>query len=244
MVRFANHQEIKNWNILVAKNPDQGHIYQSREWGDFKAKFGWQPVRIILDDRIAIQLLKKAVPFAGNIYYCPKGPGIFESYKKDTKNVQLFKQFTKQIKDFILQNDKRANLIKIEPELLEGELDLSKLGYQKSPADLQFKATIVVDISQKEEEILSDFKQKTRYNINLAKKRGVTVEFTTMDEAGADLMYRLMRSTQKRAGFFLRKKTYFKKYCQDLAQAKMGQLLIAKYQNHVLAGVFATIFNK
>ncbi len=65
-----------------------------------------------------------------------------------------------------------------------------------------------------------------------------------MDETSVNLMYRLMSSTQKRAGFFLRKKAYFQKYWQDLARAKMGQLLIAKYQDQVLAGVFATIFNK
>jgi len=244
MIRLATADELKNWNKLVAQNPDGGHLYQSYEWGDFKSQFGWQPLRVILEEKIAISILKKYLPFAGNIYYLPKGPGIFSAYQKDVSSLKLFKQFTAEIKNFILKRDKKALLVKIEPELLEGQLDLAKFGYQKAAWDLQFKATIIVDISPPEDQILSSFKQKTRYNLNLARRRGIQVKAVKLNQRSIDLMYNLMRSTQQRAGFFLRRKSYFASYWQALEKAKMGQLFLASYKRQVLAGIFVTIFNQ
>lgn len=241
MIRLANSREIENWDKLVSHNLDNGHIYQSKEWGDFKAKFGWEPIRLIFEDKIAVQLLKKSVFGFGNIYYCPKGPNLFKNYKKNT---DLFKKFTKQIKDFVKKNDPMAILIKIEPELLDSELNLNKFGYKKAKADLQFKATIFVDLKKDEDEIIASFKQKTRYNINLARRKGVIVRKLKMNAKNINLMYGLMSETQKRAGFFLRRKSYFANYWQMLDKMNMGQMFVAKYNNQVLAAVYATIFFK
>ena len=97
-------------------------------------------------------------------------------------------------------------------------------------------------ISKDEDEILNSFKQKTRYNIRLAERKGVKIEHRAMDDAGVDLMYGLMQATQKRAGFFLRQKDYFGNYWKALAEAGMGQLIVATHEGDLLGGVFITIF--
>lgn len=246
MIRLASEAEIANWDELVLKNPDGGHIYQSMAWSQVKQYNGWEPVYCIYEAAayiVAFVLLRKSASILGNIYYCSKGPGFFKNFLIDKDSKAHFMEFVADLKTFIRHEDSQAILVKIEPELESDQpLDLHSLGLEKAKADLQFKATIFVDISKSEDEILAGFKQKTRYNIRLAQRKGVQVEQRPVDEAGADLMYELMQATQKRAGFFLRQKDYFANYWRVLEDAGMAALLVAKHENDVLGGVFVTKF--
>lgn len=245
MIRMASNEEILEWNALVEANPDGGHIYQSREWGEFKFTFGWQPLHLIFEHgghQTAILLIAKSVPLVGTIYYCPKGPGIFARAKADKESKAAMKALAGELADFLRTHDPKAVVLKVEPEVEEGAIDLRSLGFRKAKSDLQFKATIIVDISAPAEDLLASFKQKTRYNIRLAEKKGVTIERLPMDEAGVDLMYKLMSATKDRAGFFLRRKEYFAGYWQKLWEANLAQFFVARHDGEVLAGVYATVF--
>jgi lipid II:glycine glycyltransferase (peptidoglycan interpeptide bridge formation enzyme) len=163
-------------------------------------------------------------------------------YKADHDSSAHFAELCLQLPHFLGRHDKKAIFVKLEPELAEGEQDFKKLGLHKSKGDLQFKATIFVDLKPSDDEILAGFKQKTRYNIRLAERKGVKVESRPMDDDGVELMYSLMTATQERAKFFLRQKDYFAGYWKALYKAGMGEFLVATYNDEVLAGVFATKF--
>lgn len=246
MIRLATNQEIDNWDKLVLDNPDSGHIYQSKEWSEFKESAGWEPLYCIYEATayiVAFVLLRKPVSILGNIYYCSKGPGFFKDFSTDDDSLPHFKEFLNDLKSFISKHDRLAILVKIEPELLdEQNFGLDKLGLVKSSSDLQFKATIFVDISKSEEDILDGFRQKTRYNIRLAERKGVEIAMREMNSENSSLMYELMSATQGRGKFFLRPKNYFVDYWHKLAKADMGQLFVATHEGDVLAAVFATIF--
>lgn len=248
MIRLATELERSNWDELVKNNPDGGHIYQSKAWSEIKEYNGWEPVYCLYEAAaytVAFVLLKKTASILGNIYYCSKGPGFFKGFGLDKDSRAHFMEFISDLKSFIRKSDRQAILVKIEPELESGqEPELKKPGLLKSKADLQFKATIFVDLEGTEEAIISSFKQKTRYNIRLAERKGVKTEYRAMDEDGVGLMYGLMKATQQRAGFFLRPKEYFGNYWQTLAKADMGQLIIATHEGDLLGGVFVTVFGQ
>ena len=42
-MRRATAAEIDRWDELIAANPDGGMALQSKAWGDFKGRWGWQP---------------------------------------------------------------------------------------------------------------------------------------------------------------------------------------------------------
>lgn len=249
MIRPATEEEIQNWDSLCATNPDGGHIYNSFEWNEFKKSVSWQPHYLVYEENILNKgniiyfcLSEKPASFLGTIYYCPKGPGIFKNYQADKHSLAVFEDFCKQLTQYVRTIDRKAILVKVEPELLEGEYDLRKFHLKKSSADLQFKATIMVDLSPSEDEILAGFKQKTRYNIRYADRKGVSVERREMTSENIDLMFDLMSATQERAGFFLRKKKYFATYWHLLASSGLAQLLIATHEGDVLSGIVATRF--
>lgn len=245
MIRVATPEEITDWDKNVLTNPDGGHIYNAIEWGKFKETVGWQPHYMVYEAAgyvLYFCLASKEASFLGTIYYCSKGPGFFKDFKADKASIAHFTEFCNELGPFIGKYDRKAILVKLEPELFDGEFDLHKLGLHKAKSDLQFKATIFVDLTPTEEEILAGFKQKTRYNIRLSERKGVEVELRDMTPENVDLMYSLMAATQARAGFFLRKKDYFAGYWQGLAKAGLGQLLVATHDDEVIAGIYATHF--
>ena len=64
---------------------------------------------------------------------------------------------------------------------------MRRLGLHPSQDIIQPQRTMIVDLTAPEEEIMARMKQKTRYNIRLAEKKGVTVRVATPETTLADL---------------------------------------------------------
>jgi lipid II:glycine glycyltransferase (peptidoglycan interpeptide bridge formation enzyme) len=236
-MRPATKAEISRWDDLLARNPDGGHILQSRAWGEFKAHWGWRPRHLIAGaaaQDVAVLFLSRRVAGLGELWYSPKGPGIL----RPEALVPLLED--------------RAGLdgafcLKVEPELVEG-VDVSTwhgAGLVKAPRDVQInRATIIVDLRPDEDALFASFKSKMRYNIRLAARRGIVVRHVPVDDLSVEAMYRLMAQTQARAGFTLRRRDYFEGYWRLQNASGQGDLLFAFLGDEVLAGVFVTRFGR
>ena len=114
----------------------------------------------------------------------------------------------------------------------------------KAPLNVQiYLSTVVVNLRGTEAELLSRFKSKTRYNIRLAERKGVRVERVGPTPEALDTMYDLIAVTHGRSdfpGFRYRPATYFQRYWRALSDAGLGQLLLARVEGEVVAGVFVT----
>lgn len=234
-MRHASAAEIRDWDELVLANPDGGHILQSRAWGEFKRRWGWEPhyrTAEVDGRQLALLVLRRGIAGLGNLWYAPRGPGI-------SQPEQLL----------ALLDGVRALhpgfLLKIDPEL-PAQSDTACWTWArlvKSPNEVQNStATILVDLRPPEDDIIASFKPKCRYNIRLAARRGVRVEHVAVDERSIDVMYRLMAATQRRAGFMLRPRDYFAEYWRLQEAAGQGDFFFAHLDGEVLAGCFATHF--
>lgn len=228
-LRPATAEELTRWDELVAANPDGGHFLQSKTWGEFKSRHRWTPKPMMFGD-IAVLLLARRSAL-GEILYVPKGPGI--------KDQEQLKQFIKAVK----KAHPPAVYIRIEPELEIEAATPKTLGLLPARQQVQ-KATVKVDLTAEEEQILASFKQKTRYNIRLAGRHGVKVEAVPSDPQHLEIMYSLMTTTRERAGYFLHSRRYFEDCWQSFAAAGQGQLLLAKHDDEVLAGIYLIKFGK
>ena len=233
-MRLATRAQLRGWDELVAANPDGGQVLQTRAWGEFKRRWGWQPGYWVANTRagdVAVLVLRRHVAPFGDLLYIPKGPGV-------TDPADLI--------DMLAEPALRrgAFLLKLDPEIEEAAFDPGRwqaAGLRRAPADVQMnRATILVDLRPDEDALLASFKPKTRYNIRLAARRGVHVDAVAADDANLATMYALMAETQSRAGFFLRRREYFEQYWQLQAASGQAQLFFATWENQVLAGVFAT----
>lgn len=227
-MRLASFQEIDNWDHHIAQNPDGGNPLQGRAFAETKARYGWEPKFVFHGDIATLYLVRK-LPLA-DLWYCPKGPGV--------KNEEQLGKIVEDLK----HHAKGAFLVKLEPEIQDWSL---KFGLRKAEKNIQLNAsTVIVDLGRSEDEIIASFKQKTRYNIRLAEKKGVKVTAADPTPANLEQMYALMHATSERAGFYLRSKDYFKHFWWEHAKAGSGQLFFAEYQGKILAGAFVTFLGK
>ena len=131
-----------------------------------------------------------------------------------------------------------AIFLKVEPDLWEGDADSRgegkpPPGFRPSPQSIQPQRTLLVDLRGSEDEILSRMKQKTRYNIRLASRKGVVVKPST------DLtsFYRLMLSTGERETFGVHSLDYYQQAYDHFAPRRECQLLTAEYEGEMLAAL-------
>jgi lipid II:glycine glycyltransferase (peptidoglycan interpeptide bridge formation enzyme) len=81
--REATPAELLDWDRLVVEAPG-GHVYQSRMWGEQRARLGWQPLHVMLDaDHGALVLLRPFPVVGGASAYVPRGPIVDEAKPTD-----------------------------------------------------------------------------------------------------------------------------------------------------------------
>ncbi len=216
-----NHIE---WNNLVTKHaPRFGAFLQSWEWGEFQESLGRKVERIHREKNDAVvvaQAIRFELPFGWKYWFVPKGPIGSMEPKRAAK--MLRRSFPTGI--FLR---------------LETEKDCG--GWRVR--DMNPSTTSVLDLTHGWEAIEAGMKAKTRYNIRLAEKKGVTVDVSGL-EAFEDFT-RLLEQTAVRDGFSLHPIGYYKAMLESLngGGAVRAFLAIARYDDRPIAANLMVDFN-
>lgn len=203
-------------------------------------------------------VLKRKMPILGRyskacILYVPKGPML-----DDWGNSKLLPAVLTDLANFSHRTG--AILIKIDPDFTVGSgepndtnaetnsLTDSVIGsfrdhdWQFSKEQIQFKNTVSINLCQTEDELLARMKQKTRYNIRLAQRKGVIIR--TADGADFDLLYSMYAETSLRDGFTIREKDYYIRLWETFIDREMLEALIAEVNGSPIAGVMILRFDQ
>jgi lipid II:glycine glycyltransferase (peptidoglycan interpeptide bridge formation enzyme) len=218
----------EQWKIFLNKceNP---HILQTAEWGELKAGFGWEPVRLVSGD-CGVQILFRKLPLGFTLGYLAKPVNSEELLV----NGELLAEI-----DAICRK-KRAIFLKIEPDLWDDTPFTIPHSLITSQHNIQPPRTIVVSLEGSNDDILARMKQKCRYNVRLAEKKGVTVR------AWDDLegFQRLMQVTGVRDGFGVHSLAYYKKAYELFHLAGLAELLVAEFESRPLAALMVFAVGK
>jgi len=258
------------WNTLLGGLPNP-HLLQTWEWSQVKAKYGWEPLPFVWlnksdksdisdsSDIIAAALvLKRGIPIRGfgarlNILYIPKGPLM------DWSDEPLRKRVLNDLQAFAKRQG--AIFLKIDPDVVlgtgipEGADDavdndgqavmsaLKRRGWMFSSDQIQFRNTVLIDLSPLEDEMLARMKQKTRYNVRLAGKKGVTVRVGKMEDL--PMLYKMYAETSVRDGFVIRDEGYYQTVWQTFMEAESPHCepLIAEVEDEPVAAIFVFYFS-
>jgi len=217
----------KKYNELVS------HPLQSFEWGEFRKKTG---VTIIRTD--TFQLSIHTIPHTPfTIGYLPKG---------DMPNKETIEELRK------IGKDNKCIFIQIEPNAVTAPPTLDamrKIGLAPAAHPLFTKFTFILDLAQSEEDLLKNMHQKTRYNIRVAEKHGVSIVEDNSDEAFEEYL-KLTQETTKRQGFFAHTEKYHRLMWETLRpnqdkpsdNSLTAHLFLAKYKNEALAAWIVFVF--
>ncbi len=243
------------WNEIVSALPGK-HILQTWEWGDLKRLSGWKPTHRVWHDsegRIAAAALilgrgisVKGIRFPLQLMYIPRGPLLRDWYDAGLRSRVLSDlQF--------LGRQHKAIFIKIDPEVEFGRgvpgqdghsvnpktdkviAALEEAGWIFSAEQVQFRNTIALDLSPSPEELLAKMKQKTRYNIRLATRKGVTVRPGTVSDLKQ--LYQMYAETSVRDGFTIRNQNYYLTLWRKFIESEMAEPLLAEVEGEPTAGV-------
>ncbi|MBU2610500.1 MAG: peptidoglycan bridge formation glycyltransferase FemA/FemB family protein, partial [Chloroflexi bacterium] len=106
-------------------------------------------------------------------------------------------------------------------------------GVRSSPHSIQPRRTIVIDLCGNEDEILARMKQKTRYNIRLAEKKGVTVR--AWDDIPG--FHEMLLVTGERDVFGVHSLAYYRRAYELFHKTGMCELLVAEHEGRPLAAL-------
>ncbi|MBS3975763.1 MAG: peptidoglycan bridge formation glycyltransferase FemA/FemB family protein [Syntrophomonadaceae bacterium] len=246
--RLLSEADRELFNTFV-KKCKKGHILQSWEWGEVKAKTGWEPLRLVVEEKgaviAAISILKRRLPVVKkSIFYAPRGPVL------DIHHQELFDFLLAEVKK--LARVHQAVFLKIDPDVPRTDQSfaayLKKAGFRAADKEVGFEGVqprfvFRLDITPPEEQLLENLHQKTRYNLRLAKRKGVTVA-ATENKKDLDVFYRILVETAERDRFLIRSSDYFSVLWDQLVARGYARLFLAKYQGEIIAGTLAFIFGE
>jgi lipid II:glycine glycyltransferase (peptidoglycan interpeptide bridge formation enzyme) len=113
--------------------------------------------------------------------------------------------------------------------------DLRLRTWRFSRDQIQFRNTVTLDLRRSEDEILAGMKQKTRYNVRLAEKKGVRIRPGAL--ADLDLLYRMYAETSVRDGFVIRSADYYRDAWGSFMRAGLAQPLIAEVEGEPVSAL-------
>ncbi|GIK43059.1 MAG: hypothetical protein BroJett011_68920 [Chloroflexota bacterium] len=222
-----------------------GHLLQSWAWGELKSRFGWSAVQLYAPGGdTAAQILFRRLPLGLTLAYIPKGPVL------DWTNSEQSRAFFAAL--HAEARKRRAILLKVEPNLWSPDFSLDSPGIEAAAnflrtsgftsADaIQPRTSLVIDLSGDEAAILAAMKQKTRYNIRLAEKKGVTVRQGGPEDV--TIFYQLAQITAARDSFGVHSLDYFRA-AYDLFAPGRCALFLAEFEGRPLAALMAFSFGR
>lgn len=237
------------WAQAMAKLP-HAHALQSWTWGAFKSRWGWQMQPALMtiaesswEPLAAAMILKRRVPrLPFSILYVPRGPLL--NYQDRSLRTQVLTQLEK------IARQEKAIFIKIDPEVVNawgvtGERssplgssfrkELQQRGWRFSADQIQFRNTVELPLDADEDTLLGAMHSKTRYNIRLAARKGITVRTGTPADFPA--IVNMYQETAVRDGFTIRPATYYLDAWQSFYDEGMAQPLLAEFAGDPIAAV-------
>ena len=217
---------------------------QSTKWASVK-EFWKNDIIIIEDDDknilATMSILTRKLPILGNIMYVPRGP------IGDIYNEEVLEKLTDKMKE--IANEYKAFAIIIEPNIKSDNSEFAnmvkKLGYKinskaiKFDQEIQERHNFRLNLrNKKEDEIFKNFASKTRYNVRLAKRKGV--EVVEKNEKGLDEFYELMKETGKRDNFIIRSKSYFETILKKFPDNV--KIYIAYFENEPISAIMPILY--
>ncbi len=234
-LREITQKEQKAYNKLV------DHPLQSFEWGEFRQKTGVKVLRLGIFEKDTM-----VGGFTLTIHTLPK-----TSYKIGylPKGLMPDKALLKELK--IIGKKEKCIFIQLEPNVKNSDQAKNKLlslGLKSAAHPLFTKFTFVLDLTPSEDELMKSFHSKTRYNIRVAERHGVTVSERNTPDAFASYIA-LTEETTKRQKFYAHTRNYHEIQWETLPHIAKSpfttlssHLLLANYNKKTLASWILFVF--
>ena len=240
-----NSIDQKKWDEALLKN-EAKHFLQSWAWGEFQTNLGNKVWHLAVEnnDQIVnqLQVLKLSLGFGWSILYAPKG-NLVNKHLSASDQQASAKILVSEIKK--ISKGEKVILFRMDPHIpttdkVSGSIYRS-LKFKPSTKNIQPKHSLVLSINHSPQTLLEHMKQKTRYNIRLAEKKGVQVKLATeLDDIKHFIT--LTHQTAERDGFKAHSSRYYTNQFKTLAPKGLQDLFLAFRGKTPIAGILVNKF--
>jgi len=220
-------------------------LLQSGYWAAFKQAHGWQAhafVASVGGIEFPLLVLTRRIARVLRLAYVPCGP----THDPITDRGVFLADLARALRPHLPGG---MFLVRFDLPWLKAGARPAADGLCKPTDDIQPPATVIVDLRPPEDKILAAMKTKTRYNVRLAEKRGVTVEMGSA--ADMDRWYAVYRETSVRDRIAIHSRSYYEGLFSNAAEldaaggvAPTVRLLIARADGELLAGNIVLFWKK
>lgn len=226
MLKIIEITDRKEWDDFI--NEHGGHPLQLWGWGELKSQSpSWKVKRVFLkngeekyidrkkkdhsDIVAAAQILVRKLPFPlRNFAYIPRGALVIS--KKPIERARI----SREIALWVSKNIKpKPVCLTMEPDWNDGDFELSN-GWRRSKNTILIPRTLVLDLTQNEDELLAKMSKKTRQYIRKSGGEVKVRQLKTKEEI--DRALEIYTETAKRAGFAIHSKDYYYKLYQKMGE--------------------------
>ncbi len=226
MLKIIEITDRKEWDDFI--NEHGGHPLQLWGWGELKSQSpNWKVKRVFLkngeekyidrkkkdhsDIVAAAQILVRKLPFPlRNFAYIPRGALVIS--KKPIERARI----SREIALWASKNIKpKPVCLTMEPDWNDEDFEVSN-GWRRSKNTILIPRTLILDLTQNEDELLAKMSKKTRQYI---RKSGGEVKARQLKtEEEIDRALEIYTETAKRAGFAIHSKDYYHKLYQKMGE--------------------------
>lgn len=234
----------QQWNDFVVASPCC-NITQSYEWGDLAPHLGAEPLRAgVVDDdgkllAAMLVLITRAPVLRRYYFYAPRGPVI-----DDPTSPALI-----VLLNFVRAEARKrgAFMLKVEPSVADKDptwlAALEKRGFRPNPYATHVRHEWIIDLRPDEKDILAGMKEKWRYNVRLAARKGVTVR-RAEGQADLDTFYHIYETTSERDQFFIHDKRHYEDVMRLYGEDDRAALFLAEYEGQAIAGIIVLRYGR
>jgi peptidoglycan pentaglycine glycine transferase (the first glycine) len=241
LIRTSIDESAENsqWDQFVTSS-DMGNFYQTCAWAQVKQTQGWKTMRVIVklpSESIcggAQAQYKKCLGFI-TVILLPKGP-LFDLEHPEMA-LSILDEFTRHFKNspFLL-------FVQPEDDCWDFQNRLLQLGFDASLCvDLEETATIVIDVSKDQEDILRQIKKKKRPKLHQSDSRGIVCYETTRKD-DLEIFYSLHKRIAEKRNFAIQCKPFFDALWDQFVPEGWCHLFIATIKEQPVASLLVITY--
>lgn len=220
------------------QNSMYSNLHQSFEWAKVKSD-KWESAYVYVEEKgeivAAMLVLIRRIGRIFTMMYAPRGPVC------DVTDIELVKKLVEEAKP--LAKKYHAFVLKMDPTIPYEETLIET--YQQNGLKVKSECKSILELMQPlrsmllhikgktAEEVMMQYSSKTRYNVRLAQKKGVSVRWST-EEADLQTFYDLMKITAQRDGIVIRVYEYYKTILETYGDK--ARIYLAEYEGKALSG--------
>jgi lipid II:glycine glycyltransferase (peptidoglycan interpeptide bridge formation enzyme) len=221
------------WDAAVLSRG--GHLLQSWRWGAFKSRFGWDVERIAVtcNGQAALAQVLFRTKAGVSIGYIPRGP-VWAEDEPDSIG-ELWARV-----DAVARRRRTLSII-VEPDRPLPESLHPNVRLVPGSVPIQPARSVKVDLLD-DQKLIDQMHPKTRYNVRLAVRRGVSTRKADQSDDSIQVFYGMLQETASRNEFVIHEFGYYREFLREFEDDAC--LLFAEIDGKPVAGVIAAVFGE